>query len=622
MSKTTYIGVNGTCHKIKKCYIGIDGVAHQVRKIYVGDDSVAKLVFELNQPVTEQIRYVSLGDSIAAGHTINADWETNYGEGSQYGKNGNTSTTIVPECYTELIYNELVSMYGTDNVVATSFARSGDTVADLMSKLSHTVVVEEIAKADIVTICIGANDVLQPALSHLDEYINTGSMSAIESTIENNLAVLSDDSNANSYVALINKLNDINPNAQYVFTTVYNPYKYLWIEEGHHGFFGPLINTIPDIEILGLDVDSLIKDSLLGTPVVQQLFSRVNGLSAWAEKYVTKLNNVLRSKITAYANDNFLLADTKAVYDPIPDRPITSPKHYNDLVSVEYTRGYDTMTMDWGRLYENSGDAGTFWMNLATKYVSLSGIDINGFASELVQQIIEKVIMPDVDPHPEWYGHHALKCSFVDALGWTALPRRTIVFNANGSIGSMESQVIVSLDNMTTYMNIVAHEFTPVTGYYFTGWNTESNGSGTSYSVGQFVGITGDMTLYAQWSNIYTVTFRHSEDSTLHGSSDTGPMECYALWIDGTEQSDLGAFSNSARTYQLPYGASVGVIAAVKSGSDRSYVTFNGTKVAGNSSDARYGFTVTSHTDIHFEWNYFLDGLSPQSYWNCYITTY
>ena len=32
--------------------------------------------------------YVSLGDSIAAGHTINSDWERDYGEGSQYGKNG------------------------------------------------------------------------------------------------------------------------------------------------------------------------------------------------------------------------------------------------------------------------------------------------------------------------------------------------------------------------------------------------------------------------------------------------------------------------------------------------------------------------------------------------------
>ena len=43
-------------------------------------------------------RYVSLGDSISAGHTINEDWAKDYGEVSQYGVNGNTSTVIVPNC--------------------------------------------------------------------------------------------------------------------------------------------------------------------------------------------------------------------------------------------------------------------------------------------------------------------------------------------------------------------------------------------------------------------------------------------------------------------------------------------------------------------------------------------
>jgi hypothetical protein len=99
-------------------------------------------------------------------------------------------------------------------------------------------------------------------------------------------------------------------------------------------------------------------------------------------------------------------------------------------------------------------------------------------------------------------------------------------------------------------------------------------------------------------------------------------MECYALWIDGVEQSDLGAFSNGSRVYNLPYGSKIGVIAQTESGSDRSYITLNDVKIAGNSRDARYTFTVTSHMDVHFQWNYWLDGISPQSYWNCYVTTY
>lgn len=563
--------------------------------------------------------YVSLGDSIAAGHTINAEWASNYGEGSQYGKNGNLSTVIVPQSYTDLIRNELVNIHGADHVSVTSFARSGDTVADLMDKLSHAAVRSAIEQADIVTICIGANDVLQPAMSRLEEYINAGAsaLAGMTALVDANLAVLADDNNANSYAALFNKLFSINPYAKYVFTTIYNPYKYLWLDDGVNGFLGPILNTIPDISILGFDIDALIKQGLLNTSAVRTLFDRANGLSSWAETNVTKLNTVLRNKLSAYGKSNLLLAETKTLFESFPDRPISAQKHYNDLVSVEYTSGYDTAQMDWGKLYAGT-DAGSFWLNLATKYVSLSGLDINGLANELVPQIVEKVILPDTDPHPEEYGHYVLKRSFADILGMQALDRYTITYNANGASGSMAVQTVVGVDSLPAFTNLKAPSFTPATGYYWTGW---ADNSGNAYSNGQLVGLSRNLALNAQWSNIYTVTFRHSEDSNLHGSGDTGPMECYALWIDGTEQADLGAFSNSARTYRLPYGTSLGVIAQVASGAARSYITENGTKVAGNSKDARWGFTLTGDTDIHFEWSYWFDGLTPQSYWNCYITT-
>ena len=564
-------------------------------------------------------RYVSLGDSIAAGHTINGDWERDYGTGSQYGNNGNTKTTIVPNCYTDLIHKELEATYGEGYVFTTSFAKSGDTVSDLIAKLDHAPVREAISKANLVTLCIGANDVLQPAMSNLDQYINHGNLSVIESTVEENLAILNDDSNALSYRALFDKLKTINPKAKFVFTTIYNPYKYLYIEEGKNGFFAPVLNAIPQMTIIGIEVDELIKNGLLNTPAVQTLFSRVNGLSNHAEKFVTKLNTVLRNKINAYGNPNFILADTKAVFDPVPDRPISATRHYNDLVNVEYTRGYNTATMDWGRMYAADGGVVNFWWNLATKYTSTSGLNIDGLAGELVGKMITHVIVPDIDPHPETYGHHALKCSFDDALGWATLPRRTLSFNANGGGGTMASKTIVALDNLTAYTNVATNTFSiPSTGYYFTGWK---DANGNPYSNGQLIGLAGNVTLNAQWSNIYTVTFRHSEDSSIHGSDDTGNMECYALWIDGVEQADLGAFSNPARTYQLPYGTSLGVIAQVNSGAARSYITMNGTTVAGKSTDARYGFNLTGHTDIHFEFNYFIADWAIQSYWNCYITT-
>lgn len=591
-----------------------------VVKVFYDDIGDVSLVLE----ILDGIHYVSFGDSIAAGHTINENWIVDYGEDSQYGKNGNASTAIVPESYTHRMHNELISSYGEDNVTSTSFARSGDTVADLIEKLSHDVVIKTIKKADVVTVCIGANDVLQPALSHLEEYIYAGNLSEIESIVENNLLTLEDDSAATSYVSLFNRFKEINPDAKYAFTTVYNPYKYLWIEEGQNGFFSPILNTIPQINILGFDVSSSIKNGLLNTSIVQMLFNRINGLDDWAERYVTALNRVLKNKIVN-AGDNFFIADTKEVFDVVPDRPYSANYHYNDLVSVEYTRGYDTAQMDWGALWrDNYGDnVAQYWINLATKYVSTSGIDLEGFATEFVMQLVEKVILPDIDPHPETYGHYVMKRSFDDAFGSNMLSRHSITFNSNGGSGSMSSQQVVGIDATPSFINLNANAFSPQEGYYFTGWNTKSDGSGTSYSDCQFMSIASDITLYAQWSNIYKVTFRHSSDAVQFDSGQTGPMECYALWIDGTEQSDLGAFSNGARTYYLPYGTPIGVVAQTKKGSNKSYVTVNGTKVAGNSSDARYQFNLTGDTDIHFEWNQWYEAsiTTPEiSYWNCYIT--
>ena len=408
-------------------------------------------------------RYVSFGDSIAAGHAINSDWSKNYGEGSQYGRNGRQETVVVPKSYTNLVGADLNTAY-KGRVLTTSFASSGDTIADLIAKLDHDAVRKALAKANYVTICIGANDVLQPALSRLEEYITTGSLASAEATIENNLANINNDSHSTSYVSLFNKLSSINPNAKYIFTTIYNPYKYLWLEEGRNGFFGPVLNVIPDIHIdvdeviedmflggtdlawfdfsewkwvaidLDLNLGDLIKEGLLLTPIVQQLFSRVNGLCDWAEKYVTRLNEILRNKITAYQaiNPNFSVIDTKAAFDTYPDRPVAADVHYNDLVNVEFTRGYDTAKMDWGALWRDRyGDnVAQYWLDLVWDHISWHNafpstnvwdyvsFNLNNFATDLVQQTINKVIIPNVDPHPEEHGHYVMKGLFTNALGY------------------------------------------------------------------------------------------------------------------------------------------------------------------------------------------------------------
>ncbi len=70
----------------------------------------------------------------------------------------------------------------------------------------------------------------------------------------------------------------------------------------------------------------------------------------------------------------------------------------------------------------------------------------------------------------------------------------TVTFAANGGSGEMADQTLAA-DAQTA---LTANAFTR-SGYTFTGWNTEADGSGTAYSNGQEITPTEDMTLYAQW---------------------------------------------------------------------------------------------------------------------------
>lgn len=416
----------------------------------------------------ETIKYVSFGDSIAVGHRIDENWEKDYGWDAQYGVNGRTSTALVPGCYTDIIRGELESIYGKQHVLVTSFARSGDKVSDLMKKLSHETVQKALKKADLVTICIGANDVLHYALTNLEDYIATADSSTIDGYVAESLAVLNDDSNANSYISLLNKLNEINPDAKYVFTTVYNPYKHLWLEEGSEkgSFFYHILNNIPPLVIdvdrmventfgiddlgiwnvaewrwvsleLDIDLGSYIKANLLNTPAVKMLFKSVNAIGTLAEGYIdgndkfVGLNPILRNKINSYreTHPNFILADTKKLFDLFPSKTDTREDvDYSDLVNVEFAKDTDVTEADWGALWRDESVT-AYWTQLANKHLSFKNalpstnawdyvaFDMNGFVGDLVADIVARVIEPDIDPHPENQGHQVLKRSFSNMLG-------------------------------------------------------------------------------------------------------------------------------------------------------------------------------------------------------------
>ena len=89
--------------------------------------------------------------------------------------------------------------------------------------------------------------------------------------------------------------------------------------------------------------------------------------------------------------------------------------------------------------------------------------------------------------------------------------------------GTMDDQLI--LEGVTE--NLASNTFLSPIGWYFMGWNTEQDGSGTSYSDGQSVtslASAGEtITLYAQWTNCPSNTICYTGD-LINPSSVEGEM--------------------------------------------------------------------------------------------------
>ena len=93
----------------------------------------------------------------------------------------------------------------------------------------------------------------------------------------------------------------------------------------------------------------------------------------------------------------------------------------------------------------------------------------------------------------------------------------TVTYNNNGGSGTIENSTgtSITLSNGTG--------FTAPTGYSFAGWNTENDGSGTSYTAGQ-EGITSSLDLYATWTqgaaiNANTGSANTTYTATLNSTS-------------------------------------------------------------------------------------------------------
>ena len=116
----------------------------------------------------------------------------------------------------------------------------------------------------------------------------------------------------------------------------------------------------------------------------------------------------------------------------------------------------------------------------------------------------------------------------------------TIVFNANNGTGTMNNQVCAFDEEITLSANTYTR-----TGYTFAGWNTQSNGNGTSYSDKASVknlASSGSMTLYAQWTPItYTIAF--------NGNGGTSTMSSVSCTYDSAKTLPTCTFTKTGYSF-------------------------------------------------------------------------
>ena len=560
-------------------------------------------------------RYVSFGDSIAAGHAITVDWEKKpfdiskgyyAGTDSQFGSKldgynkNNEYTVIVANTYTDLLLNN------SDGTFTLSFAKSGQTVDSLIPIVEdHQLVRDAIAKANLVTLCIGANEVLQPALAGLGDFFINGypTLDVIENgAVKANLDRLAGNESVHSYKRLLLALKNINPNATYVFTTVYNPMKYLYLDRATassgytDGFFAPLLQWMRDyvsipaldnIEIFGWNFNSWLRSLIVSLPIVEVFYNRVNGVSseqsvsAWAERQIIKLNNTLAKAINDLNDEHFKLADTKALFDQYPDRLVSQGQNivrYNDITNVEFTRGFDLSMIDWGQYWQYWQDGAGF-ANDVTQAWNANGLDgITSFVTDVITAYITKVvnyvIMPDIDVHPEDDGHAVMAHAFANAFALEqTLKTRTVSFeNTNGG-GSVTSITVPCIDvamingkQNVPYVTLpMPTGFTTPGPFTFIGWNTSASGGGVRYQPGDVIPLTDNLKLYAEWDDMCKVTidadYNEACRSYMTAYPHTGVKENYRIYTssDGKswkliQNNYLDKIQDAPRTISVKYG--------------------------------------------------------------------
>lgn len=419
-----------------------------------------------NSTQKQEITYIAFGDSIAEGYAINLKTKS---DDETLITGGDEDYSFVENSYAKLIKTELEKYYNTTGY---NFSYSGDTCQDLIDyleefydyennsaknasannetypTLTNGEIYESVSTANIITICIGANNVLSDASKLITGFLglNNGTQTITQSDMEEickDFILGNESKNIKGFKAEFNELlkifNKLNPNAKIYFTNIYNPFKVLDADSGLLYYAHSISSSLTQEN---LDIISSTTEIVIG-----------GGKDSKGEDY-TGLNNVIESEINAFNSNNFILVNSKANFDEKFDNTnATTRKIYNNYVN---TRLDEITSVNIFFLMSNIN-------NITTQYL---------------------------DPHPTIQGHelifNAHKARGIEVY----LPIETLTISFETNCNTYINPQIISVGSKIEKPNISRKNYTLVGWFADKNFITEWNFNNTP---------TRDMTLYAKW---------------------------------------------------------------------------------------------------------------------------
>ncbi|MBO7526909.1 MAG: InlB B-repeat-containing protein [Clostridia bacterium] len=421
------------------------------------------------EPVQQTINYVSLGDSIAAGYGL-ADYDL---------ANESNSNAFVNGSYAKGFYDYLKTLYSTVN--ASTYAESGLDSAGLIGKLNsedenNAEIILALESADIITVCIGANDILQPAKDEMFNQIEASfggtadeiiiDYNAVESVMNDGLVAFT--SNISS---ILNTLTQLNSNARIFFLDVYNPYFNLMDDNIAHASA-----MHASFSFLGQNIDI---NKFFSKQTVKQLGISANtyisGGTNLAGNTVDGLNKILFDEV--YKKD----AQEHRLYSKAYVIGANS-LNYADLIGVKQT-------------FENyDGDYDDLINATLLDYDLEHPLEVNimSYSNELASLI---------DPHPTAIGHQQICDVVCDYVAEVLEDEREYTVTFITGIGDQAIPVVYAKNS-----KLIAQ--TPFREHYkLTGWQyIDDNNQNKLWDFENDV-ITKDITLTAVWERLYEVSF-------------------------------------------------------------------------------------------------------------------